>query len=90
MGSIIMWKVIDRMPTDILVIAAILLGLAPFSPEPHLVEKIRMLTQGVLTRPLDIFDLCMHAAPAILLVIKLIRSRWFSPTQPEQHDNEER
>ena len=34
---------IDRIPTGRLVIAALLLGLAPFHPQPHLVEKLGML-----------------------------------------------
>lgn len=44
-------------------------------PEPHLVEKLRMLLAGTLVRPLDIFDLAMHATPLALLVLKLWR-RW--------------
>ena len=58
-----------------LVVAALLLGLAPFYPEPHLLEKIKMLGAGTLSRPIDIFDLLMHGAPAVLLVLKLIRMR---------------
>ncbi|AOZ69331.1 RND transporter [Rhodobacter xanthinilyticus] len=55
------------------VLIAALLGLAPFTPEPHLVEKLRMLAAGTLTRPIDIFDLCLHAAPWALLAAKLLR-----------------
>jgi hypothetical protein len=54
----------------ILVPLAILLGFAPFTPEPHLIQKIRMLQQGTLTRPLDIFDLFWHAWPLVLLGFK--------------------
>lgn len=64
---------LDQIPLNMLIIAALLLGLAPFVPEPHLVEKLRMLAQGTLTKPIDIFDLLMHAAPIVLLVLKLIR-----------------
>jgi hypothetical protein len=49
--------------------------LAPFSPMPHVVEKLIMLKDGSLTRAVDIFDLCFHLAPTILLVIKFFRSR---------------
>ncbi|AJE04806.1 hypothetical protein GPICK_04135 [Geobacter pickeringii] len=38
------------------------LGVAPFFPEPHIVEKCRMLMAGTLRRPLDIFDLVLHAS----------------------------
>jgi hypothetical protein len=54
-------------------LAAILLGLAPFVPEPHLWQKLKMLAAGTLQRPIDIFDLLMHGLPVVLLVIKLIR-----------------
>ena len=64
---------IDRQPLALFVLAALTLGLAPFVPEPHLVEKLRMLAAGELTRPLDIFDLVLHAAPWILLLLKLQR-----------------
>lgn len=66
---------IDNMSLPLLLIMCVLLGLAPFVPEPHIVEKIRMLFQGNLKRPLDIFDLCWHSAPFFLLIIKLIRLR---------------
>jgi hypothetical protein len=66
---------IDRLPLNLLIIAALLLGLAPFTPEPHLWEKLKMLASGTLSRPIDIFDLVMHATPAVLLVIRLVRMR---------------
>lgn len=65
--------VLDRIPLLYAVIAALTLGLAPFFPEPHIVEKLRMLARGTLVRPLDIFDLCLHAAPWVLLAAKLAR-----------------
>ena len=65
---------IDKIPTAGLIIVAVLLALAPFSPEPHLVEKFKMLKAGTLTRPLDIFDVFWHLSPSILLAIKLIRA----------------
>lgn len=64
---------LDRIPLVSLALITILLGLAPFSPEPHLVEKGRMLFQGSLRRPVDIFDLLLHGTPLLLLVLKLAR-----------------
>lgn len=64
---------LDRIPTVALVFGALFLGLAPFFPEPHLWEKLKMLFSGTLTRPLDIFDLLFHATLPVLLVLKLIR-----------------
>jgi hypothetical protein len=63
----------DQIPLNILILAALLLGLAPFFPEPHLWEKLKMLAAGTLTRLIDIFDLVMHATPVVLLALKLIR-----------------
>jgi len=36
-------------------------------------EKVGMLLAGELKKPLDIFDLLMHATPVSLLAIKLYR-----------------
>lgn len=66
-------RLIDRLPMHLLIIAALTLGLAPFFPEPHLWEKLKMLSTGNLSRPIDIFDLVLHATPWVLLILKLIR-----------------
>jgi hypothetical protein len=66
-------KWLDSLPLTLLVVAALTLGLAPFTPEPHLVEKLRMLTQGELARPIDLFDLVLHATPWVLLAARLFR-----------------
>lgn len=52
---------------------ALLIGLAPFYPIPHLAEKLKMLAGGTLTRPLDIFDLFWHAWPLALLEVRVGR-----------------
>lgn len=54
----------------VLILLTLLLGLSPFVPEPHLMEKLRMLREGSLSRPLDIFDLFFHSLPAMVLGIK--------------------
>jgi len=66
---------LDELPLGAVVLAALLLGLAPFVPEPHIWEKLKMLAAGSLTRPLDIFDLLLHATPVVVLVLKLIRMK---------------
>ncbi len=67
-------KWLDRIALLPLSIAAIFLALAPFKPQPHLLEKLDMLLSGTLTRPIDVFDLFLHATPAVLLAIKLART----------------
>ena len=64
---------LDRVPLPWLLVIAIWLAVAPLFPEPHLWEKLKMLAAGTLTRPLDIFDLLMHATPVLLLVWRLAR-----------------
>lgn len=66
---------IDRIPLWLLVLAtAFMLG-APFSPEPHLVEKARMALAGTLRRPIDLFDVFWHLLPTVLLAIRIVRMR---------------
>lgn len=64
---------LDKFPLGWLVALALWLAVAPIVPEPHLVEKIRMLSQGTLQRPIDIFDLLLHTAPLVLLAWRLWR-----------------
>lgn len=64
---------LDKIPLVAIVLVAVFLGLAPFFPEPHLWEKLKMLFAGTLSRPIDIFDLLWHATPVVILVLKLIR-----------------
>jgi hypothetical protein len=66
-------KFLDNFPFPLLIVLTVFMLGAPFVPEPHLVEKMRMLSEGTLTRPLDIFDVFWHLLPAALLVLKLYR-----------------
>lgn len=66
-----MLDLINDLPLSYALLGAATLGLAPFFPEPHIWEKIKMLRAGTLKRPLDIFDLLLHSAPFVLLAVKL-------------------
>jgi len=66
-----MRSLFNRIPLFILIVLCLTLGLAPFVPEPHLWEKLKMLASGDLTDPVDIFDLLLHGTPWLLLIIKL-------------------
>lgn len=79
-----MLALIDRLPLPILVAAALTLGLAPFVPEPHLWEKLKMLAAGELVRPIDIFDLLLHGVPWLLLALKLVRMAGSRPARPPE------
>jgi hypothetical protein len=71
-----MFTWLDRLSLGLLLIIALTLGLAPFVPEPHIWEKLKMLAAGTLVRPIDIFDLLLHGAPWLLLLAKLGRLMW--------------
>lgn len=64
---------LDSIPLPLLAAGAVLFALAPFQTKPHLLEKLQMLFQGTLRRPLDWFDLVLHATPLVLLIIRLVR-----------------
>ena len=70
---------LDKIPYSLLIAAAIFMLGAPFMPEPHLIEKARMLAEGRLTRPLDIFDVFWHLLPVLLLGIKFALGRKAKP-----------
>ena len=72
---------IRRVPTLWLALVAAWLAIAPIFPEPHLVEKLRMLIGGTLVRPIDIFDLLLHAGPLLLLAWKLVDA-WRRAAKP--------
>ena len=67
-----MIALLQRIPYSVIVPFAIIMLLAPFKPMPHVLEKLIMLKEGTLTRPIDIFDLFYHLAPLILLVAKVV------------------
>jgi hypothetical protein len=66
-------RLLDKVPWWLIVAGIATLGLAPFSPEPHIWEKLRKLADGTLVRPIDIFDLVYHAVPWVLGILKLAR-----------------
>ena len=68
-----MLNFLDKIPYSILIVFTIMMLAAPIRPMPHVVEKIIMLTNGTLKRPIDIFDLFFHLFPLILLILKIIK-----------------
>lgn len=54
-------------------IISLTLGLAPFTPEPHLWEKIKWISAGAKgMRAIDWFDFLLHGTPWVMLVITSI------------------
>ena len=73
MGAESFSSFLQRLPWTVLVVLCLTLGLAPFRP-PHVFEKLQMLFQGKLARPIDWLDLFLHGAPWVLLLAKAIVS----------------
>jgi hypothetical protein len=65
---------LDKISYPILAVIALLLLLAPLRPMPHVVEKLWMLKNGTLSKPIDIFDLFFHLLPTLVLLAKVFRS----------------
>jgi len=65
-------KIVRALPYSVLIVLCLTLGLAPFTPEPHVWEKMKLLAAGELTAPIDVFDLLMHGLPFVLLFIKVM------------------
>ena len=54
-------------------LASLTLGLAPFTPEPHVVGKIRWVMGGAVgMTAMDWGDLAMHGAPWVWLAVALV------------------
>jgi hypothetical protein len=54
-------------------VLSLTLGLAPVLPEPHLPGKLRWVAGGAVgMAPMDWFDLLLHGAPWIWLVVTLV------------------
>jgi hypothetical protein len=70
---------LDGVPWAGVVIACATLGLAPFVPIPHVIEKLQMLARGQLARPIDWFDLVLHGSPWALLAAKAVVARRLPP-----------
>jgi hypothetical protein len=64
---------VDRISWPIALALVGFLGLSPFVPEPHVWEKLKMLFDGTLTQPVDVFDLALHGTPWVLFALKLVR-----------------
>jgi hypothetical protein len=64
---------LDKVSWTIILLASATLGLAPFTPEPHVWEKLKMLVSGDLSRGIDWLDLTMHGAPFLVLALKAAR-----------------
>ena len=66
--------ILDRVSWPVVILLALTLGLAPFTPEPHIWEKLKMLAAGDLVKPIDWFDLVLHGVPWLVVLAKGVRN----------------
>lgn len=65
-----------------LLMACLLLGFAPFFPEPHIVGKIKWIAGGAKGMQLmDWFDVAMHGIPLVMVVVVLFMAIVQKPKQ---------
>lgn len=56
------------------IVLALTLGLAPFTPEPHIWGKIKWVMGGANgMQIMDYFDLILHSTPWVYLIFELIK-----------------
>lgn len=68
----------------LLLLLSLTLGLAPFTPEPHIWGKIKWIAGGAVgMQPIDWFDTVLHGVPWVLLMIALI-SKVFTKKEGHQ------
>lgn len=66
------------------VLLCLTLGLAPYTPEPHLVGKLKWVAGGGAGMELlDWFDLFLHGSPFVLLVLVAAHHVVFGRTSPD-------
>jgi hypothetical protein len=66
-----MCPALSNLPWMLVAVLCATLGLAPFHPEPHIWEKLKLLAAGDLVRPIDWLDLGLHGLPWALALAKL-------------------
>jgi len=66
-----MKELLEKLPWSAVIFLCLTLGLAPYWP-PHLFEKLALLVRGRLVRPIDWFDLFLHSAPWLILMLKAL------------------
>ncbi|WP_372683857.1 hypothetical protein [Desulfosarcina sp.] len=67
-----MRRLLKKIPFAALIPLTLFMLLAPFKPMPHVWEKLIMIKQGTLSRPIDMFDLIYHLAPLGMLIGKVL------------------
>ena len=79
-NSIVLQRLAKTWPLALL--GSIMLGLAPFAPEPHIVGKIRWVMGGAVgMQTMDWLDLIWHAWPFVWLLVAMVTTVMIKTTR---------
>jgi len=80
--------IIDKLPPGPTMFFGAIYVIMPIFPEPHLVQKAMMLSNGLVLAPLDWFDIVAHSAGGLLAVAVYLRQRKLS-SRPQSSGDEQ-
>jgi len=86
MGTTMLNTILDKLPPGPTMFFGAIYVIMPILPEPHLVQKAMMLSQGLALAPIDWLDIVMHSSGGLLALAVYRRGRQRAaeagPTQP--------
>jgi len=67
--------ILDKLPPGPTMFFGAIYVIMPILPEPHLVQKAMMLSQGLALAPIDWLDIVMHSSGGLLALAVYRRGR---------------
>ena len=67
--------ILDKLPPGPTMFFGAIYVIMPILPEPHLVQKAMMLSQGLTLAPIDWLDIVMHSSGGLLALAVYRRGR---------------
>jgi len=68
-------KILDKLAYGPTVFLGLVFFMMPFYPEPHLVEKAKILMDGAVMEPRDWVDIVLHSTAGLVALTKFLRNR---------------
>jgi len=75
MGTTMLNTILDKLPPGPTMFFGAIYVIMPILPEPHLVQKAMMLSQGLTLAPIDWLDIVMHSSGGLLALAVYRRGR---------------
>lgn len=82
--------ILDKLPPGPTMFFGAIYVVMPILPEPHLVQKAMMLSEGMVLKPIDWFDIVAHSFGGLLALAVYMRQRELraqnpAPPPPEKY-----